>query len=78
MVAARNLESLQAATRALDRVLLWNHTMVPHWYLGDSWVAYWAKFGWPETPAKYDMGLRNSGYPATWWVDPAKAAKLGR
>ena len=78
VIAARDLDSLQAATRALDRVLLWNHTMVPHWYNPDNWVAYWAKFGWPETSAKYDMAFRNNGYPATWWVDPAKAAKIGR
>jgi len=78
VIAAKDLDSLQAATRALDRVLLWGFYMVPHWYNPESWVAYWAKFGWPETVAKYDMALRNTGFPATWWVDPAKAAKLGR
>jgi len=78
VIGAKDLETLQAATRALDRVLLWGFYMVPHWYNPESWVAYWDKFGWPETAAKYDMGFRNSGYPATWWIDPAKAAKPGR
>ncbi|HYG91889.1 MAG TPA: extracellular solute-binding protein [Azospirillum sp.] len=78
VIGAKDLEALQSATRALDRVLLWDFTMVPHWYNPDSWVAYWTKFGWPETPPKYDMAFRNTGYPATWWVDPAKAAKPGR
>lgn len=78
VITARDLDSLQAATRALDRVLLWGFYMVPHWYNAESWVAYWTKFGMPDTPAKYDMTFRNNGFPATWWVDPAKAAKLGR
>jgi len=78
IIAAKDLETLQAATRALDRVLLWGHYMVPHWYNPETWVAAWDKFGWPEKNAKYDMGFRNNGFPINWWVDPAKAAKLGR
>ncbi|WP_207458017.1 extracellular solute-binding protein [Azospirillum sp. SYSU D00513] len=72
-LAAKDLESVQAATRALDRVLLWGFYMIPHWYNPESWVAYRTVFGWPETSAKYDLAFRNNGFPATWWLDPAKA-----
>jgi len=66
VVAAKDLETLQATSRALDRVLLWNHTMIPQWYNDETWIAYWAKFGWPERKPKYD-----SGFPSTWWVKKA-------
>jgi microcin C transport system substrate-binding protein len=62
IIAAKDLETLQATSRALDRVLLWNHTMIPQWYNDQTWVAYWTKFGWPERKPRYD-----TGFPATWW-----------
>src|ERR1700756_4217472 len=34
VVFAETREDLVAATRALDRVLLWNHYVVPQWNLG--------------------------------------------
>src|SRR5690606_407056 len=37
-------DDLVAATRALDRVLLWNYYVVPQWYLPGRRVAYWNKF----------------------------------
>src|SRR6516164_10096627 len=32
IVFAKNRADLEAATRALDRILLWNHYVVPQWY----------------------------------------------
>ena len=76
-LAAKDLDSVQAATRALDRVLLWGFYMIPHWYNPDSWIAYSNKLGMPEKNAKYDLAFRNNGFPATWWVEdinePARA-----
>ena len=67
LVTARGREALVTACRALDRVLLWGHYVVPHWYL-DGWrVAWWDIFGRPEVQPPYDVGLFN------WWVDPAGA-----
>ena len=33
-----------AATRALDRVLLWNHYVVPQWFGPYTRLAYWNRF----------------------------------
>ncbi len=71
-LAATDLESVQAATRALDRVLLWGFYMIPHYYNPEIWIAHKTRFGFPETTPKYDLDFRNSGYPGTWWVDPAQ------
>lgn len=60
---ATTQEDLIAATRALDRVLLWNHYVIPQYYV-DSWrVAYWDKFDKPKTQAPYSLGIVN-----TWWA----------
>jgi microcin C transport system substrate-binding protein len=56
-------EELKPAAQALDRVLLWQHYTIPNWYLGAFRLAYWDKFGRPETKPKY-----SHGFPQTWWL----------
>ena len=71
VIQAPDRESLVARTRALDRVLLWGHYLVPHFHLRASRLIYWNKFGRPKVVAKY-----SNGYPGTWWIDPEKQAAL--
>ena len=70
VISAPDRDSLIHRTRALDRVLLWNHYVIPHWHISMYRVAYWDKFRAPETPPKYSLGLD------TWWIDPALEARL--
>jgi len=70
MIAAPNRDTLVTCTRALDRVLLWNFYVIPHWHLNIYRVAYWDKFGRPTISPHYAMGLE------TWWLDSAKEAAL--
>ena len=37
-----------AATKAMDRVLLWNHYVVPQWTYGKVRTARWDRFGRPD------------------------------
>ena len=69
VVAAKSREEMTTAARALDRVLRAGHYWVPHWYKGSNHVAYWDKFGRPETKPKFDRGILD-----TWWFDEARAA----
>lgn len=71
IVFAQNRKSLVTAVRALDRVLLWGHYVVPHWHIPYHRVAYWDKFGRPEEAPEYALG-----FPSTWWYDSAKADRL--
>ncbi len=71
IIVAPDLAALLAACRALDRVLLWNHYVIPHWHIGKYRVAAWNKFGQPAVAPKYDLGFLD-----TWWLDAAKAATL--
>lgn len=71
IVAAKDLETLKATSRALDRVLLWGHNVVPLYLRGEFWVAYWNKFGFPERRPKYA-----TGFPSGWWIDPALESEL--
>ena len=66
VIAAPDRESLVTRTHALDRVLLWNHYVIPHWHLGSDRVAYWDKFGRPATIPPHGFQL------FSWWIDPSK------
>ncbi len=70
IVTAQTKPQLLAATKALDRVLLWNWYMVPNWHLDDVWVAYWDRFGQPGKPVRTGVEFNS------WWIDPARAAKI--
>ncbi len=67
-IQAPDRESLVARTRALDRVLLWGHYVIPHWHIRHFRVAFWDKFGRPETSPRYALGFD------TWWVEPERQA----
>lgn len=66
----QNDSELLAYGRALDRVLLWNYYVIPHWHIGAYRVAYWNKFARPETRPRYALGS------STWWLDTEAAATL--
>lgn len=70
LIAADDRQTLVNRTRALDRVLLWNHYVIPQWHITYFRVAYWDKFSRPAVQAKYDLAFE------AWWVDSAKEAKL--
>jgi microcin C transport system substrate-binding protein len=72
IIYAPTREDLVAATRALDRVLLWGHYVIPHWHIRSTRIAYWNKFVRPETDPKYGLDL------FAWWVDPMKVAGIER
>jgi microcin C transport system substrate-binding protein len=66
LIAAPDRAALVARTRALDRVLLWGHYVVPHWHITAYRVAHWDRFGRPAVSPKYSLGFD------TWWIDPGK------
>ena len=70
VIAAPDREGLTARTRALDRVLLWGHYLIPHWHIQSFRVAYWDKFGRPPVTPKYNLGFD------TWWIDSGKNVAL--
>ncbi len=62
LIAAPDRDSLVTRSRALDRVLLWGHYVVPHWHSREFRVAYWAKLARPEINPRYGLALD------AWWV----------
>jgi microcin C transport system substrate-binding protein len=72
VIFTKDRDDLVAATRALDRVLLWNHYVVPQWTYGNVRTARWDRFGRPDLMPKYGT----SAFPTIWWWDEARAAKV--
>jgi len=66
VIAAPDRDTLVNTTRALDRVLLWGHYVIPQWHLQSYRVAYWDKFARPARSPKYALGAID-----TWWMKPA-------
>ena len=73
VIFAKDRAELVAATRALDRVLLWNHFVVPQWTYGKQRTARWDRFGRPDKLPEYGA----SAFPTIWWWDAERAAKAG-
>jgi microcin C transport system substrate-binding protein len=71
IIFAKSRAELVAVTHALDRVLLWHHFVVPQWFSPDARIAYWIKFGRPET-----LPSQSPSFLQVWWFDPEAARKL--
>jgi len=76
IVDASDEQSRIAAARALDRVLMHSHYVVPKYYGEHHRIAFWNKFSRPKTPTSYDF--RHEYGIHTWWFDEAKAKKLNK
>jgi microcin C transport system substrate-binding protein len=74
VIFAKDREGLVAATRALDRVLLWNFYVVPQFTYPFSRYARWDRFSHADPLPKYGR----SGLPTLWWYDAEKAGKIGK
>ncbi len=72
LIQAPDRESLIVRTRALDRVLLAGHYVVPNWHIQSDRVLYWDKFSRPDTPT------RSGVLVGRWWYDVEKAENLER
>ncbi len=69
LIVAPDRKSLIAACKALDRVLMWKHFMIPQWFVPIDRIAYWKRVKHPAVMPGYSLG-----HPKTWWFD-AKAAE---
>ncbi|MDR5874815.1 extracellular solute-binding protein [Vreelandella gomseomensis] len=72
LIRADDRESLNTIARTLDRVLRWGFYVIPHYHSGETRIAIWDKFGYPEPFPEYAMDLD------AWWVDPEREAALQR
>lgn len=74
IIFAKSRAELEAACKAMDRVLLWNFYCVPQFNYGFQRYARWDRFSHPDPLPKYGV----SGFPTVWWFDAEKAAKTGK
>jgi microcin C transport system substrate-binding protein len=71
VVGATTREEMQAAVRAIDRIMRWDYFVVPTWYLGNYWVAHYDMFERPAELPPYALGHLDF-----WWFNAEKAAAL--
>jgi microcin C transport system substrate-binding protein len=75
MNRATTIEDFRAATRALDRVVMWNHWQIPELYADYEPMSYWDKFGIPAVRPKFftadlppDVDPQLPWPLVTWWI----------
>lgn len=71
VMAAKSLDELTVATKALDRVLRAERFWVPQWYKASHTVAYYDMYEHPETLPPYSLGELDF-----WWYNAEKAEAL--
>jgi microcin C transport system substrate-binding protein len=72
IIFADDRETLEAASHALDRVLMAHNYVVPTYTILMSRIARWDRYSHPDPLPEYSVG-----FPTIWWWDEAKAAKTG-
>lgn len=74
LIFAKDRPELVAASRALDRILLWNYYLVPQWYSPKERVSMWDLYSGPE---KMPMqAASTTRFLQTWWHDQKAAARM--
>ena len=69
LLAAKDRARFVSAVRALDRVLLSGHYVIPLYHLKSQWVAHWKPLAFPKTTSLFGPQLD------TWW-DATAANKV--
>lgn len=64
IIAAESREEYLAAVRALDRLLIAGHYVLPLYHLPDRWLARWKRIARPARIATYDIPIDS------FWFDP--------
>ena len=64
LIFAGSRQELITATRALDRVLLANHYVMPQWHSPHERLAYWRGLQRPAPMPKHGLG-----FPSIWWKE---------
>lgn len=73
IIFSSNRSGLITACKALDRALIWNHYVVPMWFIAYERTARWDRFGKPEKLPDYAVG-----FPTIWWWDEERAKKVAK
>jgi len=66
ITSAADRDEQVAGVKALDRVLLANHFVVPLFYSGEAKIAYWNRINRPQTLPEF-----GTGFPDSWWSKQA-------
>ena len=70
IISSKSREDLIQVTRALDRILLWGHYVIPQWHISAYRTLYWDIFDQPAIRPKYSLGTN------TWWVNLQKIQSI--
>ena len=65
LLTAETQEDFTSSVRALDRVLLSGHYVIPLFHVPKQWVAHWKRLRYPETVPLFGHNYNLD----TWWIE---------
>lgn len=70
LLAARSQEDFESAVRALDRVLISGHYVVPLFNAPTTWMARWSKIGRPARTPRIGTPITGAPLESYWRITP--------
>ena len=70
LIGAKTRKELTTTIHALDRVLLWNHYVIPLYHSNTDRIAYWNFLEYPEIIPLYGIVIES------WWANLEKASQI--
>ncbi len=67
MPEAESYDEMASLIRAADRIMRYDYFVVPVWYSGKNWVAYFDFYEYPENLPEFGLG-----YLDYWWINQDK------
>ncbi len=64
IIRAKSRKDLVTKVRVLDRILLWNHYVIPMWHYPKWRIAYWDKIARPDNLSGISPNITQ-----TWWTN---------
>lgn len=65
IATSNNEEDYFAAIAAVDRIILWNHYMVPLYHAAESWRAHSRELRYKP----WDAPMYDDAFPESWWYE---------
>ena len=62
LLNSKTEQQVVTTMRALDRVLMFEHYIVPNWHIGIHRAAHWNRFSRAKDALPYKLGTEN------WWL----------
>ncbi len=78
LIQAKDRATLVAACKAMDRALIWNHYVIPMWFVAEAWIAHWKRVTFKAPLPGYGVAGSVLTHSSIWWYDAKADAEISK